>query len=85
MTLFFLRVFEIRLLLSCCSSPECSASVGIDYGYCDPYGKVEFAGIELKTKRGEGKDVSLNETLNVPVMEPMMSTAIKFSMYASVS
>jgi hypothetical protein len=59
--------------------------VGIDYGYCDPYGKVEFAGIELKTKRGEGKDVSLNETLNVPVMEPMMSTAIKFSMYANVS
>jgi hypothetical protein len=50
-------------------------------GYCDPYAKVEFAGIACKTKHMSGKDVDMNQVMCVPVMEPILASKIKFSMY----
>ena len=50
-------------------------------GTCDPYCKVEYAGITLKTKHGTGYAFNWNEEMLVPVMEPIMSSNIRMSVY----
>jgi hypothetical protein len=56
---------------------------GFAGGYCDPYAKVEFAGVTCKSKRMSGKDVDINQVMCVPVMEPILANFVKFSMYDS--
>lgn len=57
----------------------------MDEGYfgtcCDPFIRVDFAGIELRTKPEKGQNVKFLKELQVPVMEPIMSTRIRLSLY----
>eukprot|EP01083_Nonionella_stella_P051226 136023_1 len=45
---------------------------------CDPYFVVEFAGVKVRTKHYKGKSAKVNKQLNVPVMEPIMGSTIRF-------
>ncbi len=48
---------------------------------CDPYVAVEFGGLVMKTKHGKGQKWDWNEELSIPVMEPVMASTIKISVY----
>ena len=48
---------------------------------CDPYLRIDFAGITAKTDHKAGQNVTINQVICLPVMEPILSSNIKFSMY----
>jgi hypothetical protein len=48
---------------------------------CDPYVKVEFAGLTSKTSVFKGQSVNINEEIQIPVMEPIMANTIKVSVW----
>lgn len=51
-------------------------------GRCDPYVKIQFAGAKLRTKHFTGQDIAaFNMELQIPVMEPTMSSAINVQCY----
>jgi len=55
---------------------------GLIGGKCDPYVRVEFAGIDISTPHDKsGLKVDILTELSIPVMEPTMSSTIKIHVY----
>eukprot|EP00456_Euglypha_rotunda_P035085 TRINITY_DN2705_c0_g1_i5.p1 TRINITY_DN2705_c0_g1~~TRINITY_DN2705_c0_g1_i5.p1 ORF type:complete len:970 (-),score=172.98 TRINITY_DN2705_c0_g1_i5:22-2667(-) len=54
---------------------------GLIGGKCDPYVRVEFAGIDIRTDWKTGLKVDFLQELTIPVMEPTMSNTIKIHVY----
>eukprot|EP00475_Leptophrys_vorax_P032002 TRINITY_DN4892_c1_g1_i3.p1 TRINITY_DN4892_c1_g1~~TRINITY_DN4892_c1_g1_i3.p1 ORF type:complete len:1239 (+),score=404.15 TRINITY_DN4892_c1_g1_i3:101-3817(+) len=54
---------------------------GILGNKCDPYVQVEFGGRVSKGTKKKGLNVSFQEEIQVPVKEPIMSDAIKLTMW----
>jgi hypothetical protein len=54
---------------------------GILGGKCDPYVVAEFAGIKIKTPKRLGLDVDFYTELQIPVMEPIMSTQVRLTVW----
>lgn len=50
-------------------------------GKCDPYAMVQFAGISAKTKHKSGTSTEILQEIQIPVMEPVMSGKVLFSIY----
>lgn len=55
--------------------------VGILGSQCDPYVWAQFAGIKVKSKRRKGLNPDLVNEINIPVMEPIMASAIKLCLF----
>lgn len=50
-------------------------------GKCDPYPRVDFAGVFEKGKHVTGQAVDILQEIQIPVMEPIIGSQIRFSMY----
>lgn len=48
---------------------------------CDPYVLLDFAGRQAKTSILAGQNVTFNEVLHFPVIEPLMSDVVKVQLY----
>eukprot|EP01084_Bolivina_argentea_P309384 535139_1 len=59
----------------------CTSDVGWLSDACDPFAIVEFGSIRIQSKIKKGINVDMLCQLHIPVMEPIMSSAIKISFY----
>ena len=50
-------------------------------GKCDPYPRVDFAGVWEKGKHVTGQSVDIMQEIQIPVMEPIIGSQILFSLY----